>query len=974
MTAIEFLRLLLPSSGVIFTATPGEKGWYNTAHTSVDQAVAHVNQLTFEGSPAYFALATYEKAKYWDAAEEKWRRRTQENAILLKSFFLDLDVGEDDSKKFASKQEAVAALKDFTQQVGLPRPMLVDSGGGIHAYWPLAHEVATAEWRPVADRLKAICIALKLRADMSVPADQARVLRCLGSFNVRRNHSVQLICKTTPVSFVDFAQRVNAYADQMSIPLVAPKAHHSAAPAAVDALWGEGNLGATNDPGHFDRIVFSCEQLGQQVAVRGAGVGEQLWRAGLAVAKFCDHTAEAALALSDAHAEFNPDEMQSKMDNWHAGPATCAHFHQLNPATCEACPHWQKITSPIQLGRQVETAPAPVVAVAAVPGVETAAFVVPEPPTGYKRRKDGSIVIESEDADGKINYTVVCPIDLYPISIDRQNGSDCKVSERSWWRAHLPDGPDKTRTDDFEVESKLLANARELFAFLLGRGIYMSDDQGKATGRYMSAYLRKIAGEAGRNQLFERLGWQEDHKAFVLGAQVLYASGTVAAHKTPPVIRNITNDKMGTSGDLASWQQAMEFYNRPGYEAQRFFIYCALGAPLFHMVGTAAKGALVLATGRSGRGKTMILKACSSIWGHPEALVINGNKAGATTNALYGALGTVHSLPFLWDDITQRDPDELRDFMLNVSQGRGKLRLGTNSAINDQVQTWETIVMASANTDVAALMAGGGKDADAHQRRLFTVEFDLPDTSATAKAKADAFMATLQHHHGHVGMAFMRSIITNYAAVQVEIQKNLAKIDLALAAPDAAAARYWTAVVAAAYTGGKIAAALGLIKYPVKADLDWMIDMIRYQCELVEDTRSDAAEVLTKFLNENLRQTLTISAKSASNLDNIDKEPIDKLVVRVEQDVNLIYIEVNAVKKYFLDNSRSYTADRRTLMASGVVLDDRSRRCIGSGTRYGSNGAVRCWKIDALKLAGAVGQQTTPPPAASNVTPMRKKA
>jgi hypothetical protein len=32
-----------------------------------------------------------------------------------------------------------------------------------------------------------------------------------------------------------------------------------------------------------------------------------------------------------------------------SGATTCARFHQENPETCEACPHWQKIKSPISL-------------------------------------------------------------------------------------------------------------------------------------------------------------------------------------------------------------------------------------------------------------------------------------------------------------------------------------------------------------------------------------------------------------------------------------------------------------------------------------------------------------------------------------------------------------------------------------------------------------------------------------------------
>ena len=62
--------------------------------------------------------------------------------------------------------------------------MLINSGYGIHVYWVLTESISYAEWLPVAQGLKDMCIQHNLLADNGVTADAARVLRVPGT----RNH------------------------------------------------------------------------------------------------------------------------------------------------------------------------------------------------------------------------------------------------------------------------------------------------------------------------------------------------------------------------------------------------------------------------------------------------------------------------------------------------------------------------------------------------------------------------------------------------------------------------------------------------------------------------------------------------------------------------------------------------------------------------------------------------------------------
>lgn len=63
--------------------------------------------------------------------------RSQENAVSLKSFYLDVDVRPDNpAKNYTTFEEAATAIFKFISDVGLPAPsIIIHSGGGFQVYW-----------------------------------------------------------------------------------------------------------------------------------------------------------------------------------------------------------------------------------------------------------------------------------------------------------------------------------------------------------------------------------------------------------------------------------------------------------------------------------------------------------------------------------------------------------------------------------------------------------------------------------------------------------------------------------------------------------------------------------------------------------------------------------------------------------------------------------------------------------------------
>lgn len=81
------------------------------------------------------------------------------NSILFKrGFYLDIDCGP--GKSYPDKKSAADALWSFCADTEIPSPaILVDSGNGLHAHWPVDRDLSLSEWQEAAAALKQACRA-----------------------------------------------------------------------------------------------------------------------------------------------------------------------------------------------------------------------------------------------------------------------------------------------------------------------------------------------------------------------------------------------------------------------------------------------------------------------------------------------------------------------------------------------------------------------------------------------------------------------------------------------------------------------------------------------------------------------------------------------------------------------------------------------------------------------------------------------
>ena len=100
------------------------------------------------------------------------------------------------------------------------------------------------------------------------------------------------------------------------------------------------------------------------------------------------------------------------------GPYTCAKFAEEDPDTCSACPHWDKISSPIVLGMGIKK-------------TYQRTYLISR---AIFSRSNVAVYIRFKDKDGNIEDKVIYQNDLYVI----KRIMDVEVGEAIVMRLHLP--------------------------------------------------------------------------------------------------------------------------------------------------------------------------------------------------------------------------------------------------------------------------------------------------------------------------------------------------------------------------------------------------------------------------------------------------------------------------------------------------------------------------------------------------------
>lgn len=929
MNTSDFLAQVLGDDGYycVFGAKAATKQRIQKFYTSIDQLVQSGINLDQNGLDAYFALATFETDE----------SRTKDNAKQLRALFLDLDCGED--KDFPDQTTAIAALREFCKTTKLPKPYLVNSGRGVHVYWPLTAPVSVSDWLPVANKLKRACAAENFGADPAVTSDAARVLRIPTTHNHKSDPpaavSVLNVDGVSPITLQAAEELLDNYAERITgtssgglfVPSPARLPHGGN--ALMDRLRG-------NKEAVFRNILLKT-QAGQgcaQIAyalTNQAEIDEPLWRASLSIAKFCSDGHKAAHKLSDQHPEYDPDETEYKL-RMIKGPYTCAKFDSYNPGVCAGCPNFGRIKSPIVLGQMVLEAE-PEDNIVEVPAPEEGAppitVEIPEYPKPYFRGKYGGIYVREamEDPDELPREVCIYANDLY---FDRRV-FDHVLGEVVLAKLHLP--RDGIRA--FSVPLRDLTARDKLREALSYYGVIASNaKQWENIMSYTTTWVSHLQATTVADEARRQFGWTDDEMtSFVLGDREVFAD---RIEFNPP--SNVTAPYMGMfekSGTLDGWKKQADFYNRDGMEPWQFKVGHTIGSPLMRFFPYHA-GIFAIYSDGSGHGKTTTQAFGLTAYGDPRLMMFDKKD---TINAKENRMEIYKDLPVEFDEVTNMTSEALSDLVYGAYGGRQRNRMsGGSNAERFRGEPWKVSMGMSSNVSPMSRIMETKSSPKGEQARV--LEHHIHAYQFSSKAETDAFAADLGRHVGHVADPFLQYIMQNkdkvlamLTAVQADIDK---RADLTMAN------RYWSATAAVSIVALIICRELDLLHYNIKAVTDWAVKMIADNKRRDSETTINIQNVVNEYVSENYSSILWIKSTDdrrsggdpVTGIDNLvvpDHEPRGRLVGRYETDLKMLYLLPKPLRAWCAKQQLNYDSVLAELTSK--MSGQRRKVRISKGTK-----------------------------------------
>jgi hypothetical protein len=912
MADIELLRQVVPD----------EDGWYcviglspgrlpeQSHHKTLEEAQAQAEELVRQKYNVYFACGKFKTDENREAA----------NCGSMKSFFLDIDCGEEKAKPdkhgrirgYIDQATGMQALQALCKALKLPRPTIVDSGRGWHVYWPLTESVPTEKWRDVANTFKARCIEHKFILDPVVNANAAQVLRIPGTLNFKEDPPlpVQVMHVAPPMSFDEFAALMG--------PIIPHKGNP--APKQLDEFT-KAMLG--NRQSRFKTILIKtaegsgCEQLGR-LAENQADVEEPLWRAGLSVAQHCVDKDVAIHMISDQHPQYNRDKTVAKAEAI-KGPYTCERFNEIAPGICPSCQHWEKIKSPIVIGHEIAEAEPNAVIVEETKGGQEE-FVVPTLPNGYFRGKTGGIYFrmqkEDDDVEGEPKVVTVYPYDLFVV----KRMYDPGAGETILVRLSLP----RDGSKQFSLTLVDLTSKDELRKVLSFHGIIALKSQMEQILYYIAACAKELQIVQEVETMRLQFGWADDDSRFIVGDREIgpgfmrYSPPSKATQEVAAAMR-----PMGT---FDAWRNIINLYGMPGFEPHAFAVFSAFGSPLLKFMGV--KGSIInLVNKRSGTGKSTILQVMNSVWGHPDELMLQWKD---TMNVKLHRMAVMCNLPLGVDEITKMSGDDFSDLAYSVTQGAPRRRM--KASVNEEREAmghWATIMVCTSNADMVDKLENLKATAEGELMRM--MQYRIDPTNNISKHEAKRLFGRLLGNYGHAGPMYAQWLVQNLEEAIDFAHKVQAKIDEATSLESRE--RFWSATAAANIAGGMLARNLGIHDIDTSRIFRWVVNEIGTMRDAVRKNYDDYATIIGEFLLRHTTNTLVANRHSTSKA-GIAAAPIvvprGALVIRFEPDTKRVFIISSALKQFCVDKQITYNEMLSALNQTGAFIGHvRTRLDVG---------------------------------------------
>jgi hypothetical protein len=883
--------------------------------------------------------------------EGKKSYRTAPNISHLKSWIIDLDVGKGTEKKpkYATQADAIKSISKLCRETGLPIPLFISSGYGVHVYWIADTEIPADLWQETATKFKLLLAGYGVITDTSRTSDVASVLRVVGTSNFKNKKNPRpvhpLNKPNTPISPKAFLTIVEAALKQ--VPITKPT---TVSPSVEDET-GLGSFHVEQEPADLITIGKKCNQI-KQILVTKGNVNQTYWYRGLQLLQFTKFKHKLGRELghlfSTGHPNYSATETDAKLDQASKyGPTLCAKFEDANNGGCDGCKFRGKIKTPLVLGRNRTEAEPPTMEVQQRDGT-TEEVVLPNPPEPWIRTSDGKLGRKMPDEHTGEDYVeIFYDYDIYPTKrlLDQTTGV-----ELFYFTSYLP----KDGWREYEIPANLVYDEKQLFMNLASRGVMPDIKHKKSVTAYMHAYMKHLQTLAPAESIYSQMGWSKDETQCVVGDIAYRDDGSTASIKLQSNSSAVLNN-FETKGSLEEWKKVISIYKKPGHEDLAMALMTGFGAPMFKFSGF--EGGVFSLNGTSGAGKSTILKAIHSIYGKP---IANAMLKKDTSNAKSVILSAYNNLPVTFDEITTIGGEEASKFVFDVTDGRDKQRLNSDASLKGGTLTWGLILFTTTNRSLPQLVLAYKPEASGEMMRILECRIDKIDKSEFVSSRKH--FDPLTDNYGLAGPIIMPWYVENLAEAKKLLLEFTDKLGEAVDAqiPE----RFWLSMGGTSLLGCHVGRELGLHDFKQDELFDQWCAKIRECRVTAEHHAKNGPAILTDFLNNHLGQTMAIYTTDSGQEQIRMKPRGDSLTIRNELNKNRIYIDVSAVLSFCAQNGYDFGGLQSELLNERVILRTNGSISLGKGTEL-NNGNTKVWVINSASplLAGTMPTlvQDTPP-------------
>ena len=940
----EFFGSILASQGKPCLAwlvphASGKPYFRHKVFDSVEQFCASLDKVNFTQYNYYFCISTLRSHSI--EVKGKDRVRVQQNAMYTRCFVLDVDIRPEKEGFYADMDSALQGVQDVCDAFNIPQPTIVNSGFGLHVYWPMADGIDSELWTKAARKLKRAIelIAPMLVADGSRVADSAGVLRIPNSFNLKTNPGTPVEVIQTYSDFVDFG------ALRVILDRVAPD---------IDGGKNTVELGTTFvDYGATDltQVIKKCNWV-REYTKTASTASEPAWYAMLGLAQYLEFKTKAGVLLerekiahmlSKSHPDYDPEKTYLKymqVIGAQNGPTTCAKFQSIDPKRCAGCAFLGVVKTPLQVARidapATEAKTVETVVTDEAGNKETEVVTIPLPPKPYFRGENGGVFVRKkikveEGFDEVIDR--VYDYDLYPTKRLRTESTESEAMEIHLW---LP----KDGLKKFRLPTGHLADGKKLTQFLSDKGVVTEFNKAPAMSKYLVDYVRHLQMENAAEVEFSRFGWRDifstDPK-FVVSDGYMTKDGAIINSGISPHLRD-ASPNASTAGSLLNWKRGFDVY-RTIDESDPYILAIMLGfaAPLMPLTGYS--GVMYNIVGDSAAGKSTALEVMTSVWGKP-----NPNQLRVEDNdiPMFNFIGYLSNIPIAFDEVTKMDGDRLSTFVLAFTGGRGKMRATRDGQNRANETYWDTIICSTSNVSLYDKLANARRGYTAEAMRVF--ELHVNPSHEENKHKIDAAMKLLRDNYGMAGREFMAYVMPRIAQIRPLIEKATAL--LVQKGNLRNEERFWGALLACTLVGGKIARdVLKLHSYDIEGVVNRVLGFAPKVRQAVATTVSDPTSTLAEFINANLNSLIRFNngtmdlAAMNGNMNNVRGR-----LEYIDGKPAVGYISVQSVREYCDQRRIDNAWLRRELVELGVIKDGAIQKRLTAGTKLPQVN-VKVWEV-----------------------------